>query len=333
MAAQDKESKAEERWSQGKNSIFSKEALAKMRSPEKLDTVLSITSPVGWMGLIAVAVMMIAVVIWSIFGSFTVKADGMGMIIDPSGISRVSSLSGGRLDKVYVHPGDRIEKGELIAHLEQPQETAATRMAQYGPELSSNNREAAVRVHEFDSRKYQKEASEFIYSPYKGVIAEVMGEEGNIIGAGTPIASVRIDDGQGELKGVLYIPANKGKGVKPGQTIQLAPSGVDISLSGSLLGTVRSVSQYPVSAQTMQKTLANEQLVQLISQAQQGAVMEVTFDLVRDPSSKSGYLWTSSVGEHKPITAGSFCTGSIIIERRPPIEKVFYKLSQWLRNR
>lgn len=41
----------------------------------------------------------------------------------------------------------------------------------------------------------------------------------------------------------------------------------------------------------------------------------------------------SQIGEHKSITAGSFCTGSIIIDRQPPIEKVFYKISQLLRSR
>ena len=61
--------------------------------------------------------------------------------------------------------------------------------------------------------------------------------------------------------------------------------------------------------------------------------LSAIFELVKDEDSTSGYLWTSKVGVHKPITAGSFCTGSIIVERRPPIEKVFYKLSQWLRNR
>ena len=61
--------------------------------------------------------------------------------------------------------------------------------------------------------------------------------------------------------------------------------------------------------------------------------MEVKFDLVKDESSESGYLWTSVVGRHRPVTAGSFCTGSVVIEREPPIEKVFYKISQWLRNR
>ena len=64
-----------------------------------------------------------------------------------------------------------------------------------------------------------------------------------------------------------------------------------------------------------------------------GGIMEIVFDLVKDKNSESGYLWTTFVGEHKEISAGSFCTGSIIIDRRTPIEKVFYNLSQWLRNR
>ena len=96
---------------------------------------------------------------------------------------------------------------------------------------------------------------------------------------------------------------------------------------------MRTVSQYPVTAQGIGQHLGNSQLAQFILQAEQGAVMEITFDLVKDADSESGYLWTSKVGEHKPITPGSFCTGSIIIERKPPIEKVFHKLSQWLRSR
>ncbi len=83
---------------------------------------------------------------------------------------------------------------------------------------------------------------------------------------------------------------------------------MDVSQTGSLLGTVRSVSQYPVSVQNMQKTLGNEQLPSGFSPPQQSSLMEVSFDLVKDPSDKSGYLWTSQVGEHKPITAGSFVT-------------------------
>ena len=154
-----------------------------------------------------------------------------------------------------------------------------------------------------------------------------------MLSAGNPICSVRITQDREDLTGILYIPVDKGKRVQPGMSIQLAPNGVDVSQSGSLLGVVRTVSQYPMTIQGIQQHLGNAQLAQWILQAQNSSVMEVTFDLVKDPDSESGYLWTSQVGEHKPITAGSFCTGSIIIERKPPIEKVFYKLSQWLRSR
>ena len=322
-----------ERWNRKGQEIFSKEALDKMRSPEKLDMTMSITTPVGWMGLIAVAVMVLAIVVWSIFGSFTVKADGMGMIMDPSGVTKVYALAGGTIDELYVHSGEKVEKGALIAHVRMAQEDAAARMAQYAPELAASSREAVTRVHEFDSRRYQKESAEYIYSPYDGTVDEILVGEGSVVSSGMPIIHVRMDGGRENLKGILYIPVDKGKRVVKGQTIQLAPNGVDVSQSGSLLGTVRSVSQYPVTPQSMQKVLGNEQLAQWIISSQQSSVMEVNFDLVRDPGSESGYLWTSSVGKHKPITAGSFCTGSIIIERQPPIEKVFYKLSQWLRGR
>ena len=338
MDKQEKENKspegAAERWTRSNNQIFSQEALDKMRSPEKLDTVLPITTPLGWMGLVAVAVMVFAVVIWSVFGSFTVKADGMGLIMDVSGVAKISTVSGGTIDELFVRPGVKVKKGEIVAHLYQSQETTAARMAQYGPELAANSRDAVNRVHEFDSRRNQKEAAEYIHSPCDGTVSEVLVAAGSVVGGGVPIVNVRVENTSGDLRGVLYIPVDKGgKRVEKGQTIQLAPNGVDVSQSGSLLGIVRSVSEYPISPQAMQKELGNEQLAQWILQSQQSAVMEVNFDLVKDPSSQSGYLWTSSVGEHKPITPGSFCTGSIIIERRPPIEKVFYKLSQWLRNR
>ncbi len=316
-----------------KHSIFSKEALDKMRSPEKLDVVLPITTPVGWMGLVAVALMMVAVVIWSVFGSFTVKAEGMGLIMDPKGVVKVSAGSSGTIDDIYIHSGALVKKGDRLAHVDQAKETASTHMAQYATELAADERDAVNKVYEFDSRRYQQDATEYIYATCDGVVDEILAEAGSIVSPGVPICNIRVSGGRRDLQGVLYVPVDKGKRIQKGQTIQLSPNGADIAETGSLLGTVRSVSQYPVSLQAVQKRLGNEHLAQWIVQSQQSAVMEVTFDLVKDDSSESGYLWTSRVGEHKPVTPGSFCQGSVIIERRPPIEKVFYKLSQWLRNR
>lgn len=316
-----------------KSQIFSQEALDKLRSPEKLDTMLPITTPISWMALIAILVLLFSVVLWSIYGAFTVKAEGMGLIMDSAGVLNISHVANGKIERLYVKPGDAIKKGDLIAHMEQAEQSADTRMAQYGMGLASSDRDAMSRAYQYNAKEYQQTVAENIYSDYDGIVDEVMVDEGSMVPAGTPICSVRITQDRDELTGLLYIPVEKGKRVQPGMSIQLAPNGVDVSQSGSLLGVVRSVSQYPMTLQGIQQHLGNAQLAQWILQAQNSSVMEVTFDLVKDPDSESGYLWTSQVGEHKPITAGSFCTGSIIIERKPPIEKVFYKLSQWLRSR
>ncbi|MBR0103955.1 MAG: HlyD family efflux transporter periplasmic adaptor subunit, partial [Selenomonadaceae bacterium] len=239
----------------------------------------------------------------------------------------------GKIAQLYVRPGMTIKKGDLIAHMEQAEQSADTRMAQYGMGLASSDRDAMGRAYQFDAKRYQQDVAEDIYSDYDGIIDEVMVDVGSMISAGTPICSVRMTQNREDLTGLLYIPLDKGKRVEAGMTIQLAPNGADVSQTGSLIGVVRSVSQYPITAQGIQQHLGNAQFAQWIIQAQNSSVMEVVFDLVKDPADKSGYLWTSHVGEHKMITAGSFCTGSIIIERKPPIEKVFYKLSQWLRSR
>lgn len=315
------------------NKIFSREALNKLRSPEKLDTLLPITTPINWMALIAIGILLFSVVLWSIFGAFTVKVDGMGMIMDSAGVVNVLHISDGKIKQIYVHSGSKIKKGDLIARMEQPVQDADTRMAQYNIALSQSDRDAMSRASEHDAKKTQELVNEYIYSDYDGIVDEVMVETGSIINVGTPICSIRRTQNRDELSGVLYIPVEQGKRVETGMSIQLAPNGVDTSQSGWLLGVVRSVSQYPTSTTAMSKVLGNEQLVQYILNNERGAVMEVKFDLVKDENSESGYLWTSFVGQHKPITAGSFCTGSIIIDRVPPIEKVFYKFSQWLRSR
>lgn len=318
---------------QQNSQIFSQEALDKLRSPEKLDTMLPITTPVSWMALIAILVLLFSVVLWSIYGAFTVKAEGMGLIMDSAGLMNVTHTANGKIARLYVQPGMPIKKGDLIAHMEQAEQSADTRMAQYGMGLASSDRDAMGRAYQYDAKRYQQDVAEDIYSDYDGIVDEVMVDVGTMITAGTPICSVRMTQNREDLTGLLYIPVDKGKRVEPGMTIQLAPNGADVSQTGSLIGVVRSVSQYPITAQGIQQHLGNAQLAQWILQSQQSSVMEVIFDIVEDADDDSGYLWTSKVGKHKPITAGSFCTGSIIIDRKPPIEKVFYKLSQWLRSR
>ena len=313
--------------------IFNRAALDKMRSPEKLDTMIRITGPIGWMGLIAVCVLCFAILLWSVYGSFTEKAEGRGLILDSAGVVNISHVASGKITELYVQTGMTIHRGDLVAHMEQPEQSADTRMAQYGTGLATDDRDVQSRAYQYDAKRHQEAARENVYTDYDGVVDEVMVAEGEIVTAGSPICSVRLTQERSDLTGVFYIPVDKGKRVEPGMTIQLAPNGVDVTQTGSLIGVVKSVSQYPMSAEGVKKGLGNAQLAQYVLSQGGGAAVEVKFELVKDADSASGYLWTSVVGKHRPITAGSFCTGFVVIEHQPPIEKVFYKISQWLRSR
>lgn len=317
------------------NMLFSREALDKLRSPDRLDKMIMVTTPVGWMMLLAVGVFLMAVLIWSIFGSFTVTVEGMGLIMDAAGTVDISHFSSGKIERLRIKLGQTVHKGELIAQVNQAEKSMETIMARRGVGLATSQREAANSAYQYDQKRQQQIVTENVYSEYDGLVDEILVDEGTILNAGTPICRIRLTEETDELLGILYIPVEKGKRVKTGDIIQLAPNGVDTSESGSLIGVVLSVSQYPLSSQGAQKMMGNDYLAQWIAEQEKSALMAVTFDLVRndDEVDDSKYLWTSIVGEHPEITPGSFVKGSIVIERKPPIERVFYKISQWLRSR
>ena len=313
--------------------LFSREALDKMRSPEKLDTLLHITTPVAWIGLSAIVLLLVGVVMWSIMGSFTVKADGYGLIMDTGGVRKVVAMSSGQVSDVYVGTGAKVQKNQKLFSMTQTVMSMDTLATLNSVELGTHINDVEQRVNNHDGKRMAEEASEQIYSPYNGIVTELLVDPGTVVQAGEELATIRLNEERNDLIGVMYVSVEKGKRLEPGMSIQLAPNGADTSQSGSLLGVVRSVSEYPVDQKSMARNLGNSQLSQTILQQLQNSAVEVRFDLIKNEKDPSGYLWTSMVGTHNEITPGTYVSGSVVIDRKPPIEKVFYKISQWLRNR
>ena len=68
------------------NSLFRKKALEKLSSPEQLDKLIVITSPKGWLALLAVALIVIVGLLWGIFGTIYYKTVGWGFLVKSGGI-------------------------------------------------------------------------------------------------------------------------------------------------------------------------------------------------------------------------------------------------------
>lgn len=100
--------------------IFRQEVLDRLNSPERLDELLRITSPQGWVGLLAATLVILTALAWGIFGTIPTKVDGLGIFIDPRGIHPVVALGSGRLSSIKVKIGDTLDAGQLVATMTNP---------------------------------------------------------------------------------------------------------------------------------------------------------------------------------------------------------------------
>ncbi|GBF35765.1 membrane-fusion protein [Desulfocucumis palustris] len=101
--------------------LFRKAALDKLSSPEQLDQMISVTAPRAWFALLAIACILGATVLWSVFGSIPTKVSGQGVIANSNGIYNVVNSSSGQITDIRVTVGDHVKKGQVVARLDQPQ--------------------------------------------------------------------------------------------------------------------------------------------------------------------------------------------------------------------
>lgn len=101
--------------------LFRKVSVERLSSPEQLDELMQVTTPRGWIALLAFAVILLTAIFWGIWGSIPSKVSGQGILIKTGGIFDIATLSSGQITEILVESGDLVEKGQLVARIAQPQ--------------------------------------------------------------------------------------------------------------------------------------------------------------------------------------------------------------------
>jgi len=91
--------------------LYNPEAVARLRTDERLDIALPLVTPAVRWGIVAVLLLLISITLWSIFGSFTTRVRGLGMIVERSPATEYK-LTG--LFFVPADQGKNIEPGMEI---------------------------------------------------------------------------------------------------------------------------------------------------------------------------------------------------------------------------
>lgn len=100
------------------NSIFRKVALDRLSSPEQLDMLMRVTSPKGWIALLALYGLLAMAIGWSVFGSVPTKINGSCILIRPGGVSEIVAPGAGQVSDISVDVGDTVREGQMIARIE-----------------------------------------------------------------------------------------------------------------------------------------------------------------------------------------------------------------------
>jgi HlyD family secretion protein len=157
-----------------------------------------------------------------------------------------------------------------------------------------------------------------IISPIEGRVVETKVSAGSVLAVGTPV--IEIESEGKELEALVYIPAERGKNVKPGMEVRVEPGTVKREEFGSMIGTVVSVSDYPITPQGMAAVLHNESLVTRFSH--DGPSYAATVRLEQDADSTSGYRWAVGKGPPIHLTSGTLTRAEITTRKQRPLDLV-----------
>ena len=258
---------------------------------------------------------MIIAGIWAFASSQPVNVNSQGVLVRPGGIASIGAVTDGQLTDIRIRLNDHVRRGDVIARVRQPelldellglqnQKQAALE----GNKEELNNIEA--RLHQLELLIEERSR---VVSPYDGRVIEVGVKKYDRLSAGASVATLELDKGsQHKLQAVMYIPVQVGKKIVPGMDAQINPTSVNKEEYGNLLGRVVSVSEYPATAQSMMNTLGNEAFVRQLSDAG-AALLEVRIEILDNPSTPSGYRWTTKEGPPMAIESGTPMTGAITL--------------------
>jgi HlyD family secretion protein len=163
-----------------------------------------------------------------------------------------------------------------------------------------------------------------VVSPIDGRVIETKVSTGSVLAVGTPV--VQIETEGLTLSAVVYVSGDRGKDVRPGMEVRIEPTTVRREEYGTLIGTVRSISDFPMTPQGMSAVLHNDTLVSRFSR--DGAPYAAIAELHRDDTTPTGYRWSAGSGPPTHLTTGTLIRAEITTRERRPIDLVLPNLKR-----
>lgn len=258
---------------------------ANQRDPaQEIAERLPVTDRRSWLILLGIGALIVAGLLWLLFGRAPESVVGSGMLVPVGGYVEVGVDDVGVIRSVRVAPGDEVVAGQLIATL-------------------------------VDGGGVERD----IVAPVAGEVAAMDARAGAQAVQGEAVAVV--SPKAAPLEVVAYLPAGRGTSVSPGMAAYVGVDSLPESQFGMLRGRVDSVAPLPVTDVRILNTMAGSRSLAEYFMGK-GPVLEVSVSLLPDAQSPSGYDWTLGDGPDTKLSAGMFTSVEVILKDTAPIQNL-----------
>lgn len=281
-----------------KKDIYRKAALERIATVDQLDKALKITSPLSWLALLGVTLMIAVAVVWSFIGTLpsTVTASGTIANVNTSTNTYLAQANG--TVELLVSEGSPIDIG-----------TEVVRLTQSG-------------------------ASTTFASDQRGYVASILTNDGTTVSTGTELFRIRpyVTAGQQQVA-VCYVAVKDADKIKRGMQANISLTSASSSTYGHMEGRVINVDSWATSTKGIEAVVGTDNSM-ASSFTKDGSVCAVTCEIYPIDSetaqSRNGYYWSNEKGRELEISDRMMCSVKIITENVHPITKLFAKLKDVL---
>ena len=255
-------------------SIFRKEALEQLQSPEQLEQLLQVTNRRSWLTLGVFVVGFLGILLWMLFGRIPVAVSGEGVIIAPGQVVPIQATYSGYLEAVDLDPGDEVFAGQVLGFVRPT-------------DLSANG--ADIEAHP-------------ILSMHDGVVLEQTIASQGFVTAGQAIGYLQKKSESSHLIVLSYFSERDGHKIRSGMPALVSPVTSAPEQDGSLIAQVAKVSAQPASFESVAALVGWPDLAtRLLGETPR---IQVVLELRSDGATPTGYQWTSGQGSARSIASG-----------------------------
>ena len=260
-----------------------------MASPEQLDKVLTVTSPMSWLALAGITFVLVVTVIWSIVGTIPETITTKGIVSSVVGSNSVYTQDAGTVVSLRVRTGDMVHLGDPVMTYR-----------------NSSNQIVTV------------------YSDQVGTVSALTVKMDDTSTPGKDVIRVA-PVSQAPQMVVCYVPLAQAKRLERGMEVNITLDALDSNSYGHMVARVVNIDAYPTPREGITSVTGADNYLESAF-TKDGAVVAVACELLPDPQTASGYYWSNAKGASVQVQNGSLVTAKIITDEVAPITKLFSKL-------